>query len=229
MKKERVSDRIRELRKNRLLAAVKAQFGNVADFARAIGRKPASVTHHTNGTRVFEMEDAEVYASVLPKITAEYLMGFDEGEADTIGVDVMGEAAYATWSDPKIISEPSGRSSRLFIPNVLAHKVRFAVLVRDASVNKAIPEGEFAICTPIKDQDLQIGHLIYVEYERVGLVQRTIRIVSPRTKGGFALKTYSSQIQFESSLPYPCDRRDERITIVGRVIGRYGPIDQIQI
>lgn len=229
MEKERVSLWLRDLRKDRLVTAVKSKFPSVAAFARAVGRPSPAVTHHTNGTRTFEMEDAVLYASKLRPVTAEYLMGFDAVETEMLGVEVMGEAAFATWSDPKIKIERNENASRLYVPNMPNLKGRFAIRVLDASVNRAIPEGEFAICVGVKERDLVEGHLVYIEYMRLGLVQRTIRLVSCRPKGGFALKTLSTQTQFTSSLNFPSERKDESIKLLGRVVGRYGEIDLIQI
>lgn len=229
MEKERVSPWLRDLRKERLITAVKDNFKSVAAFARAVGRPAPAVTHHTNGTRTFEMEDAVLYASKLRPVTAEYLMGFDAVETEMLGVEVMGEAAFATWSDPKIKLERNENIARLYVPKMQGHKGRFAIRVLDASVNKAIPEGEFAVCVDVREDDLIAGHLVYIEYMRQGLVQRTIRIVVPRAKGGFFLKTLSTQTQFTSSLNFPSERKDENIKLLGRVVGRYGEIDVVGI
>jgi len=226
MTKPRRDEKLIKLCAERLRTEREKRFRTAAAFAAEVGVEVGTYRHHENGTRAFERSDAQKYARKL-KVSAAYLMDLagGDGATETFEVSIMGEAALTIWHDRSLDLERNKNKDTLPIPNPTGSAVRYAILIKDESVNKALPAGEYAVCVPIRnDGDITAGMLVDVEHTRGNLVQRTIRRVIAKTKGGFQLKTYSSLAQFESSLPYPSDD----VSILGRVIGHYGEFDLIK-
>ena len=228
MTKQRRDEKIVRLRAERLRTKrMEKRFKTAKAFALAVGQEVGTYRHHENATREFSPADAVKYGRKLG-VSAAFLMGVAEDDAtETPEVSIMGEAALSTWFDRTLdLERKQNKNNRLPVPNPSGAAVRYAVLVKDESVNKALLSGEYAICVPIDEDELQPGMLVDVEHTRGDLMQRTIRRVVAKPKGqGFHLRTFSSLAPFESTLSYPSDRRDESISILGRVIGRYSEID----
>lgn len=220
--------RLREARERRFLETGDPRFETARAFARHLGIKGESYTHHENGTRAFSPEDAMRYAAKLGT-SAGYLLGFGEAP-EAAEVTIMGEAGLTAWIDPRFAVERTRNATILAVPNPRGEAVRFAVEVVDGSVNKVIEAGEYAICVPYTgDIRMHPGQLVYVEQQRNGLVQKTIRYVLMGAKGVFKLKTLSSDPQYENTITYPSPNKDEPVTVIGRVIGRYSDIDTVSV
>jgi hypothetical protein len=225
MKKPRRDDKFVKMVAQRLRTEREKRFRTAKAFADFVGQEVGTYRHHENGTRSFERADAIKYARKLG-VSAAFLMGMTGDDAtETPEVSIMGEAALSTWHDRTLDLERNKNKNSLPIPNPSGASVRYAVLVKDESINKAVPGGDYAVCVPIDADEIELGMLVDVEHVRGNLLQRTIRRVAMKPRGeGFLLKTYSTLAQFESTLAFPSEKRDEEITILGRVIGHYAEI-----
>lgn len=229
MSKQRRNEKKVQECARRLRTKRETRFKTAKAFAEAVGQEVGTYRHHENGTREFSAADAQKYGRKLG-VSAAFLMGLTgEDETETPEVSIMGEAALSTWYDRTLDLERKENKNSLQVPNPSGAAVRYAIRLRDESVNKVIGDGEYAICIPIDESDVEDGMLVDVEHNRGDLVQRTIRRVTAKPRGdGFFLKTFSTLARFESSLVYPSDKRDESISILGRVIGRYSDIDFVE-
>lgn len=104
--------------------------------------------------------------------------------------------------------------------------MQFALEVLDDSVNKLISNGEFAICTPFADGDagnLSVGALVVVERQRGDLTERSIRRV--KTIGArLELQSYSTDTRYAETVESPSRRKDEAVSVVARVVGKYAAL-----
>lgn len=229
MSKQRRDEKLVKLCAERLRTKrIEKRFKTAKAFAEAVGQAVGTYVHHENGTREFSRADATRYARKLG-VSAAFLMGMvGDDETETPEVSIMGEAALSTWYDRTLDLERKENKNSLQVPNPSGAAVRYAIRVKDESVNKVIGDGEYAICIPIDDNDIEHGMLVDVQHIRGDLVQRTIRRVLAKPKGdGFLLRTFSDIPKFESTISYPSEKKDESVRILGRAIGRYSEIDLI--
>lgn len=210
-------------------ARIARGFASAADAARAFGWNVPTYTSHENGTRGIRSDAAERYASAFG-ITAAELMGLPPGRSSTVEeVPVLGRAEVGLWRDRRL--DAATITSPLSVPAVGpglgGRDLRFAVQVGDDSLNRILAKGEYAICTPISDDqsDVQVNWLVWIERERDGLVAQSIRRVISVAGGRIVMQSHSKSPALMETISIPSERRDERVTIKGRVIGRYGLLD----
>lgn len=215
---ERRKKRAQILRQARLDAG----YSSAAKAARALGMKEAAYTHHENGTRGISNEAAMLYGRKF-KVDPGALVGLTEnGRGNEVAV--MGDVALGIWRDKAIDTELNMNKRSLEVPNTTGDSVRYAVRIVDDSVNKVMPANDYAICVFVTDEQLVMGSFVDIEYIRGQLVERTIRHVERDKAGTIRLCTYSTHKSLTSSVAYPPKGRDEKVEIIGRVIGKYSEI-----
>jgi hypothetical protein len=212
---------------DRLKAArERAGFNKAVDACRAFGWPYAAYIHHENGTRTISIRAASRYAAAYgPKtgLKVADLINVDATIETTSGVQVIGGAAMGVWLDSTLEPVTHARTERLKLPASPGHALRLAVKVLDTSVNKAIPPNTFAIFEPlgpeISDPEQFVGCLLYIEIERNGLIERSIRMATLGDDGRLALTAYSTDPRFSQVAHYPCT--EHAVTLIGRVVGKW--------
>ncbi len=140
----------------------------------------------------------------------------------------MAAAALGVWRDSGLDTELTVNKKSLVVPATMGESVRYAIEVRDDSIDKVLPAGHFAICVfADENQTPAIGCFVDVEHVRGHLIERTIRHVEADRAGKIKLSTFSTKKQLVSSISYPASGRDETVRIIGRVIARYSEMPQI--
>jgi phage repressor protein C with HTH and peptisase S24 domain len=217
-------DRLRKLQAARLKEARRLRgYKTASDAARRFNWSVATYVSHENGTRGVGRMYRE-YAKKL-RVNAAWLLGHSE-ERDSIvrGVTVVADAAVGTWKESPSPPTERGRARTVSVPSHENHDdERFAVRVADASINKVLPQGCFAVCIPTDDSaTFYVGQVVYVERIREGMMELSLRRVSAvSTSGSLKLTTYSQDPKFKQDLTFPSSKNDERLRIVGRVVGKY--------
>lgn len=208
------ADRLRRARE-------KKGFDTAAEAARCYGWTISTYVSHENGTRGITNDAAKRYARAF-NVGAETLVDLGVS-GPTNEVHVMGEAAFGVWREKSIDLERRENKMLLSLPKTAGEQMRFAVEVLDSSVNKILMRGDYAICTPPPDSDLEPRTLVYVQHTRGDLVERTIRIVHEH-KGSLELRTHSTDPNYTSSIEYPPKYPGSAVKILGLVVGSYSPI-----
>lgn len=218
-------ERLRKLQAARLREARELRgFRTSSAAARRYGWPVPTYVSHENGTRGIGRKYRE-YAKKL-RVNPTWLLGHsDERDAVVKGVAVVADAAVGTWreaasggleqeSNQRVISAP-GRDG----------DDRFAVRLADASMNRAFPQGSFAICEHVEEkEEFVVGQVLYVERTRGGMTELSLRRISAVNARGMVLSTYSVDPRIRQELTYSASPRagsDERITLIGRVVGKY--------
>lgn len=187
---------------------------------------PSTYVSHENGTRGIGRMYKE-YAKKF-RVNAAWLLG-DSEERDllTKGVKVVGEGALEVWRGPPASNAESAAQETLSIPRIGGEDLddRFAIRVADASINRSIPQGAYAICEHIEEApaptDFEVGQILYVERQRGDLRELSFRRVALISDKSMRLTTHSVDPKLKQEQAYPSAREDERVRIVGRVIGKY--------
>jgi hypothetical protein len=103
----------------------------------------------------------------------------------------------------------------------------YALKMGDASADKVIPDGQYAICERIPNNLIDVsrfkaGDLLEIERERAGLVETSIMQVTAVSGGQIQLTTptRNPKLRREAVYPAPSDT-GEVIRICGRVRGAY--------
>lgn len=212
-------------------ARIAKGYATAADAARAFGWPEVTYQAHGNGTRGIRPDVADKYARALGTTAAE-LLGIRGQVVDHIDeVGVVAHAQVGVWRDKLLDGkQPASRHLGIAVPRVASGcaVVKFAVEIRDRSVDRLLPEGTFAICLPvtgIDDTKLTIGALVFVERERGGLIEYTVRRVSAKTADHVCVSCYSTDPRFSDVLHVPARREGELITIRWRVGANYAPLN----
>ena len=161
------------------------------------------------------------------RVEEAWLLGLQEEKSSTVrGIPIVGEAALGRWNDVDITTAtlPIGRVSAPSKHNS-EEDGRFAIRLMDASMNREMPQGSFGVCVDADDDataaDFVVGDIVYIERQRGALAERSFRRVTSKTNSTLKLSTHSSDPRLRSDLAYPSERSDEKIRIVGKLVGRY--------
>lgn len=208
-------------------------YDSARSAALAFGWVVSTYTHHENGTRPFGQKAAEKYARAFGT-TAEYLMfGGKPGPSPTTDVPVLGEVATGVWRETDVDFMDQVAEKLLDIPMPKGGAPRggrrFAVRVADASVNKALLPGEFAVCASVAPGkfapgDAAVGDLLLIERSRRGLKEVSIRRVSAAEGSRLRLAAHSTDARLTGEITYPSPGTNDRITVLARVVGKYADL-----
>jgi hypothetical protein len=221
-----VATRLRKKQGARLREArILRGFKTAADAQRRYNW-PSTYVSHENGTRGIGRMYKE-YAKKF-RVNAAWLLG-DSEERDllTKGVKVVGEGALEVWRGPSASGGEVTAQETLSIPRVGGEDLddRFAIRVADASINRSIPQGAYAICDHVDDEpapaEFEVGQILYVERLRGDLRELSFRRVAHVSDKALRLTTHSVDPKLKQEQAYPSSREDEKLRIVGRVIGKY--------
>lgn len=215
------ADRLRKVRKER-------GFASARSAALRYGWKVPTYTSHENGTRDLTRAFAD-YAEKF-RVSETWLRGLtDDRETGVKGTPVMGEAAVGVWRETPATSARKGANAAISVPLIEDEDVdgvRFSIHVADASINKALPMGSYAICEPCPARDYAshefvVGDILYIERLRQGMREMSLRRVSQVGPDRLRLATFSTDSSLkQAELAYPSSA-SERIRLVGRVVGTY--------
>lgn len=203
-----------------LKEAREARFKSAQECAKAYGWNQVTYRSHENGTRGMGKAAATKYATKFG-LDPLSLMGMPTSETDE--VPVIGEVALGVWRDKSIDAEQYKNKTSLNVPRGAEKSMRFAVKIMDESIDRLIPKGGYAICSP--RTDLAPKSLVVVERTRGDLVEMSIRKVI-RTKSGLALTGHSTSKKFNEEMPIS-GRTGDRIEVKGLVIGVYNDVSQV--
>lgn len=206
-------------------ARIARGFASAAEAARHFGWKEAAYTHHENGTRGIRPEAARRYARAF---------GLDEGSllgltlggvhiAADQGVPVVGTAAWGVWRDRSVM-ESSKTTEAINVPRGARLPQRMAVLIDDASIDKAIPRGFYAIYEPLPSDGLhsvQSGKFLVIRRQRDGLEELTVRRILGAVDGEVKLSSHSTSGQFRDVITIA---PGSDIEVLGVVVGQYAPM-----
>lgn len=196
-----------------------------------LGIKPGTYTHHENGTRPIDLDMAKLYASFFNVDIRKIfdVRGLPLPHDADVEISVASEAAaMGVWRSVALdTSEQKGNKRSLRLPPSRKVSVRKAVEMADESCNRSIPSGWHGIYTPL-DRPLGELHnrLVYIERERNGLIERSIRRVIVLPDGALDLCADSDDHRYRNDVVhYPSD--GETIRIVGRIVGKYLESDNL--
>jgi hypothetical protein len=139
---------------------------------------------------------------------------------------LAGEAALGVWRDSNVDIERKKNKSSVFIPSVgKVTAVHKCVIVADDSIDTLIKRGSYAVFEGVTDGfQPALQDILYVQRERNGLIEMTLRRVVKQRSGRLGLATASSDVRTKSTIDYPSTNPDEAISIIGKVVGSYVPI-----
>jgi hypothetical protein len=164
------------------------------------------------------------------RVSPAWLLGhIDERDSDVAGVPMMSEAAVGVWHETNVVPVGTRGAKKISIPaRDDEMDDRFSVPVADASVNKSFPRGAYVICASLKGRpanrisDFVVGDVLYIERLRGELKEISLRRVSAIDDKTLTLSTHSSDAKVrQPDLTFPSSRPDEKIRLVGRVVGKY--------
>ncbi len=162
------------------------------------------------------------------RVEEAWLLGLQEEKSSMVrGIPIVGEAAIGRWNDVDITTAtlPVGRVSAPTKQQNNNEDGRFAIRLMDASMNREMPQGSYGICVDTDDdasaEDFVVGDIVYIERQRGALAERSFRRVTSKTNSALRLSTHSSDPRLKSDLGYPSERSDEKIRIVGKLVGKY--------
>lgn len=158
-----------------------------------------------------------------------WLLGLQEEKSSVVrGIPIVGEAAIGRWNDVGITATfilPSGRVSAPVKRTETNEDGRFAIRLADASMNREMPQGSYGICVDVEDDTeisgFVVGDIIYIERQRDGLAERSFRRVMAVTNETLRLSTHSTDPKLKGDLTLPSTRPDEKIRIIGKLVGKY--------
>lgn len=217
-------DRLRKLQAARLKEARKLRgFRSARAAAQRFGWPAPTYGSHENGTRGIGRMYRE-YAKKL-RVNPAWLLGHsDERDSIVRGVAVVADVAIGTWRERQPHHGPPRIARNVGIPSRQDSDEtdKFAVRIADASMNKEFPQGAFAICVHCdEDTLLRVGQVVYIERVRDGLMELSLRRVTSANAGSCRLSTYSHDPKLRQDVAVPPTRADERIRVLGIVVGKY--------
>jgi phage repressor protein C with HTH and peptisase S24 domain len=224
-------ERLRKLQAARLREARKMRgYKSASEAAKRFGWSSAYISHE-NGTRGIGRMYRE-YAKKF-KVNPPWLLGHSE-ERDSIvrGINVVADAAIGTWHEGAGGGHRDSRRNaaprNVGIPTRQNHDddERFAVRMADASMNKVLAQGAFAILVPADEHtNFRLGDIVYVERIRDGMTELSLRRVSAINATSMRLSAHSVDPKFRQELTFPTPKDTEKVRIVGRMIGKYEDYD----
>lgn len=141
-----------------------------------------------------------------------------------ITVRVLGTAAAGLWKDVSIIADDHYTHEEIPVvenPRYAGYS-QYAVFIEGNSVNRAIQDGEYAICVSWADLGLdpKEGQYVHVERNRGGLQEATIKVVR---KHGKVIELWpdSTDLRFQEPIQLAHEDEDTQVVIRGLVIGKY--------
>lgn len=145
---------------------------------------------------------------------------------------MTGEAAIGVWREADAGGVSVSEQKHIDVPldeDEEFQSVRFSIYIADASVSKTLPRGSYAICRPLTDRnhrprDFTVGDLLYIERNRNGLRETSVRRVSSVSADKMRLSTHSTDARLKQELTYPSGQTGEAIRLLGRVIGIYNDL-----
>lgn len=204
-------------------------YATAADAARAFGWPTSTYTSHENSTRGLRRDAARRYSQAFG-IPLHELLEIPRGPDPVDSVPVVAKSAVGVWRDIRLdVGQNTARALDVVIPSSDSGEspVRVAVEVCDQSVNRALDLGDFAICRPLKELELEripLNALVWVERRRGGLVEQSIRRLAERRGAQLVLSSHSKDSRLSDTITFPSQNKDETVTIKGRVVGRYAPL-----
>jgi transcriptional regulator with XRE-family HTH domain len=139
-------------------------------------------------------------------------------------VRVVGTAAAGLWKDVSIIADDYYTHEEIPIvenPRFAGYR-QYALFVEGNSVNRAIQDGEYAICVAWGDLGLEPkdGQYVHVERNRGGLQEATIKVVRIHNKV-VQLWPDSTDARFQEPIDLSHPDEDTEVVIRGLVIGKF--------
>ena len=207
-------------------ARVARGFTSAAEAARHFGWHEATYTHHENGTRGIRKDVASKYARAFG-LDAGTLLGLASGNVQLAadqGVPIVGSAAWGIWRDRSLM-ETSGTPKSIDIPQTSRPSVRMAVLVQDASIDKAILPGTYAIYETVLHEEafqFESGKLLVIRREREGLEELSVRRILSAIDGELRLSSHLHSPHFREIITVR--PQDDGIEVLGLVVGKYAPL-----
>jgi len=199
------------------------------ELARRAGVDPATLTRFMNNPQykpnLSDTTLQKIAASVnRPVPTPTTTMSLPNLIATTT-VKVVGTAAAGLWKELSITSDDYyGMEDIPVIENPrYAGKKQYALLVEGNSINRAINDGEYAICVAWDDLGLiepTTGQYVHVERSRGGLQEVTIKKI--QIAGDHVqLWPDSTDPRFQTPLDLSELAEESEVTIRGLVVGSY--------
>lgn len=197
-------------------------FRHAAHAARAHGWHERTYTSHENGHRGIPIEAAHEYAKAFKVPVTEFHPLASATPASNMLTEIVGGSAVGVWRDGALADPKSkGEDDDLTIPVAqISGQTRGAVRVNDESINLFFQPGEYAIIA-VDGRKPEVDMVVFVERRRGCLVETSLRLVERTKDGGLRLACHSSNKRYVESIPYPSQRPDETVTIIGHVIGKY--------
>jgi transcriptional regulator with XRE-family HTH domain len=211
------------------------------EFGARIGVTRGSVSQWENNTSAPSIENLRSIARIS-RLSLDWLdSGKGEREireekplpiGDKHKARVAGEVNAGVWREASPINIDADADADKYPPVPAAINSRIpasrqgALKVIGNSVNKAIPDGAFAICESLWDSsEPEAGDLVVVQRERNGLFEATIKLLAHKN-GRWELQTHSHDPEFQGIIPltdnFTASEKDSAIVqIIGRVIGHY--------
>lgn len=139
-------------------------------------------------------------------------------------VRVLGTAAAGLWKDVSIIADDHYTHEEIPVvenPRYAGYP-QYALFVEGNSVNRAIQDGEYAICVSWGDLGLdpKDGQYVHVERNRGGLQEATIKVVRMHGKV-MELWPDSTDPRFQEPISMAHADEDTQVVIRGLVIGKF--------
>lgn len=215
------ASRLRKIREERGFKSARAA-------AKRFGWTESAYAHHENGTRPLTRVFAK-YATAYRVSEAWLRCLSDDRNSGVRGVPVIGEAAVGVWRELGASRQPRLSEKAIDVPfkdNEDIENVRFSVRAADASVNKVLPQGGYAICVPLASRsylpdDFRAGDVLYIERVRNNLKELSLRRVSHVNGERMRLTTYSTDAEIKQETVYPPANTTEKVRIIGRMVGKY--------
>lgn len=139
-------------------------------------------------------------------------------------VKVIGTAAAGLWKELSITSDDYyGMEDIPVVENPrFAGKEQYALLVEGNSINRAIQDGEYAICVAWAELGIEptTGQYVHVERSRGGLQEVTVKKIQI-VGGHVQLWPDSTDTRFQTPLDLSELEEESEVTIRGLVIGSY--------
>lgn len=218
-------------------ARIAAGFETVQAAADRFGWNRSTYASHENGQTPPPRSKLPIYAKAF-KVKVSWLLGEDSvaiPETDVLSVrnvPVRGEAQAGRWTEFEEFDEAAFDPIPSLSGGKFSHLPQFAYKVRGASINKLIPDGQYAICVPYFDarQYAVSGDFIVVERHKGQTMERTVKKLTI-TETTFELWPFSTDPRFDQPISITKNgnyTEDDGTTVifVGLVIGgfNYVPI-----
>lgn len=195
------------------------------ELARRAGVDPATLTRFMNKqTYKPNLSNTTVQKIAEAVSRPEPDLASSMGLAVLPTVRVVGTAAAGLWKDVSIIADDYYTHEEIPVvenPRFAGLK-QYAVFVEGNSVNRAIQDGEYAICVSWGDLGIEPkdGQYVHVERNRGGLQEATIKVVRFRN-GTIELWPDSTDARFQEPIDFSHSDEDTEVVIRGLVIGKF--------